>query len=527
MTMETLFSAKKIHLHIIVIMILSISVLWFGSKYLWTGNLNTTALGHTMNDQVGYVTASRNLAEAGELEGSLYYPALIKYYKSHNLLYMPGNYYIRTLFFYIFGYSIFTAFLPNLLAFIGSVILLFLIANQIYNMKTAYFASILFSLFTPFVLYSFSAMIEIIFVFACLLSFYFFIKLPKKAKITFGGLTILFPFLIRESAVLMLPGYAIMILFENDEKRYLKAFLFLGISVVLILLAKSISFISDIPPHFYLSLVNIRSLYTDAYALGNTHLVLTDIINIALNNIYQNIIVFKAILATWPLYSLDFTFFLSMLSLSLACVIVTIKNREINKSFAYFSIITALAVLSLIFSVQMYFVSYKGLRQLLFVVPFLLSVISNAIISSKMRKKVIFIALAMIFIVWSSLFYFSLKKFNKDFIMANAYDKKCNEFLDSIGVLNTKFFVAPHDISLDYVNLHYPIKWSFIPDNEETLKLLTDNYQVDMLIIPLGHNLSYEKDSLKVRTRLLENKFSMIGTKFFVNQLYLIYTPSH
>ena len=131
---------------------------------------------------------------------------------------MPGNYYTRALFLYLFGYSIFIAFLPNLLSFIGSVIFLFLIANIFFDRRTAYITVILFMLFPPFLLYSFSAMQEMLFVFTCLLSFYIFTRLPRKTRYIYGGLALLLPFLIRETAAFMVFGFATMIYLEHKQE---------------------------------------------------------------------------------------------------------------------------------------------------------------------------------------------------------------------------------------------------------------------------------------------------------------------
>lgn len=518
---------KKIY-HLIIILFLSVCILLVGSKYLWTGHLNTTALGHTMNDQVGYVTAARNLVDTGKLESSLYYPALINYYKSHNLLYMPGNYYIRAFFFYIFGYSIFMAFLPNFLAFIGSAVLLFIIADQLFNRKTAYITSICFMLFPPFVLYAFSAMIELVFVFSCLLAFYIFINLPQKTRHIFGGLAILLPFSIRESATLMLPGLAIMIFFDYTDKRFQKVFWFTGISLILLYLVKFIPFISDIPPHFYLSLVNINALYTDAYILENIHLSYTDIIKILWDNFSQNINIFKALIISWQSWPVGFTFFVQILFLSLICMFITIKNKSIKKTFAYFTTITVSVILFITFSVYMYFVN-SGVRQLLFMVPFILCTVFYAMLSSRIsRRKGISYALLTVILIFCIFFFFiSLQRFHNDFTNANIYAQKCNNFLDSIGVSNVNFFVAPHNISLDYVDRHYPIKWSFIPDNEKTLRLLTDKFPVDMLIIPFNHTLIYDRNSNKIKTTLLGDKFTITETRVFLDRTYFIFKPNH
>lgn len=518
--------ADEVSYHLIIIAFLALCILGIGSHYLWTGNLNTTAIGQTMNDQVGYITASRNLSESGKLESSLYYPALLNYYKGHNLLYMPGNYYIHALFFSLLGYSIFTAFLPSLLAFIGSALMLFLIARHFFNKETAYLSTICFMLFPPVVLYAYSAMMELLFVFFCLFAFFIFLKIPPKLRFIIGGLPLAAPYIIRESAVLMLPGLAIMVFLEGGNKRLLKSLFFAMSTLLLFFFIKKIPFISDIPPHFALSLINISGLYTDAFAVKNIHLSYLETLIIMLKNTLQNISDFQSVLFSWKYWPAGFTFYLMVLVLSGVCMIILRYNRKISRSFGYFTITTVLILIAVTFSILMYFMN-SGIRQILFMVPFLLCIVFYALSTSEISKRrgLILSLQAIILFSCSVLFLISINNFRNDFIMANAYEQKCNTFLDSLGVSKSAFFVAPHEISLDYVNTHYPVRWSFVPSNEETLKLLSKKYPVDVFIIPLGHPLTVDMKEQKVKTSLLDGAFSATETRVFNNAAYLVYRP--
>lgn len=521
-------TAKDNIFHLIIITLLSVCVLLIGSQFLWTGHLHSSALGQSMNDQPGYITTARNIAENGEYESSVYYPAKMPY-KSHNLTYMPGNYYIRAVFFSLFGYSIFTAFLPNLLAFIGSVILLFLTATRLFDRKIAYKAVILFMVFPPFVLYSFSAMQEMVFVFACLLSFYVFISLPQKTRYIFGGLTLLTPFFIKEVAVFMVPGFAMMIFSGYRQRRFQKTFVFLVVSVIMMFLILSLPVVSDRSSTFYARLVSSgASHYSDAYVLENVRLMTySDMAKLIWFHFWENIMIFKA-LFTSPHWAMDFTFFLIVLFSFLVCAVLLFLNKPINRVFAFFIVVSSFTICAAMFFMYE-FHNYQGLRLLLFIVPFSICVIVHALFTSKllMKRTYAIVTFALICIVSIYSFWSSLHRFHNDFIEADVYDQECANFLDSLGVSNAKFFVAPFYISLDYVNRHYPIKWSFVPDNEETLRLLTDKYPIDLIIIPLYHNLVYDTKQHKTRDKLLEGKFKLSGVQVFLNEVYLIFKPNH
>lgn len=187
---------------VIGISLLSMIILLIAQQFLWTGSLHTTALRNSLNDQPGYITAARNLYEHGRLESSVYYPAQILHYKDHNIHYMPGSYYVRAAFYYLFGYSLFVSVLPNIISFIGSAILIFLIAESLFGRKVAYCTSILFMTFPPIVLYSFTAMMELLFMFAVLLAFYAMLKLPQKIRYGVAPLLFMPAVLIRKQQFL-------------------------------------------------------------------------------------------------------------------------------------------------------------------------------------------------------------------------------------------------------------------------------------------------------------------------------------
>ncbi len=513
--------------HLAVIAFIALCVLGMGEHYLWTGTLHTTAIGNTMNDQVGYVTTARNLADYGRLESSLYYPALLKYYKSHNLLYMPGIYYIYAFFFRVLGFSIFAAFLPNLLAFIGSSLLLFMIARHSFNVQTAYMSTISFMLFPPVILYAYSAMMEMLFVFFCLAAFYVFLRIPKKVRFILGGLPFVAPYLIRESAVLMLPGLAMMIYLDSDERKIQKSVLFTFLSLCVFLLIDRIPYVADIPPHFTLSLVNISALYTDATAVKDIHLSFFATLVVMLGNAVENIGAFKALLLDWKDWPAGFTFYLMALILGFICTIIILYNKKIKKAFGYFTISTLLILVAITFSILMYFRN-SGIRQMLFMVPFLLCIAFYALSTSEIsrRRGLTFFLQAVIIASCIFFCFISLGNFRRDVVKTSAYEQKSNNFLDASGVSNARFFVAPHQISLDYVNSHFPIRWSFIPDNEETLGLLSAKYHIDMLIIPLGHPLTVDMKERKVKDSLLNGAFKATESRVFDNALYLIYRPT-
>jgi hypothetical protein len=44
--------------------------------------------------------------------------------------------------------------------------------------------------------------------------------------------------------------------------------------------------------------------------------------------------------------------------------------------------------------------------------------------------------------------------------------------------------VAPIGYSIEYVYLHHPVKWSFVPANRATLELLAEHYEIGTVVLP-------------------------------------------
>lgn len=502
----------------------SLCVLLVGSRFLWTGHLNTSGLGGSMNDQPGYIVTARNIAEHGSFESTIYYPAKVLYYKDHNVPYMPGNYYIRAIFFYLFGYSLFVSFLPNLLAFVGSSILLFLIAERMFDRTTAYVSTLVFMLFPPMALYAFSAMMENIFVFACLSSFYIFIRMPEKTRYILGVVPLLPVILIRETAIFMVFGYAAMIFLESERRSLWKTVIFLLISFSGIFLIYKLPFVSGRPPTFYARLINAFSLhYTDAYGLQNISLTTGETVRLVLNHFLKNVLNLIATVFFRP-WDLGFLCFLISIVLFILSIILIYFRMAGNRQLAAFAIVTAFTELLAIFMFYEYD-GYTGARMTLFLMPFFVCVVVGSALSGSLfpKKNSFRIFSVAVFVSTALFFLVALGHIERNYAMADEYDSRCDQFLKEVGVPQVSFFAAPFYISLDYVNKAYPVRWSFLPANEKTLKLLASRYPVSLLIIPSRHPLASEAAGNTGEETLLDGSFTKVDEKTFGRKKYLIF----
>ena len=145
-----------------------------------TDHVLTTALGGSSNDQVGYISVARNLAESGKLESSLVYPSVLHQKTTSNALYVPGHYYALALSFWLLGYSPLSAFAPSLLGYLVASCALFIAVRRLYDPTTASLATLIFMTFPAHLIYSGMAMAELTLLAACMLCFAVFVYVPRR-----------------------------------------------------------------------------------------------------------------------------------------------------------------------------------------------------------------------------------------------------------------------------------------------------------------------------------------------------------
>ena len=137
---------------VVLIIFLSLLTLSLGRLLMNAGTLNASALGTTMNDQAGYLSVARHFAESGMLESDLIYPSTLNQNASRNYLYMPGYYIFLGLSMKLFGGEAFL--LPGYLAFVVSVVCIYLISTRLYDRKVGLIAAVLFCVFPSHMVYA-------------------------------------------------------------------------------------------------------------------------------------------------------------------------------------------------------------------------------------------------------------------------------------------------------------------------------------------------------------------------------------
>src|SRR5262249_37201511 len=57
-------------------------------------------------------------------------------------------------------------------------------------------------------------------------------------------------------------------------------------------------------------------------------------------------------------------------------------------------------------------------------------------------------------------------------------------FLESTNHDDNYVLATPPQLPFDYVYLHYPVRWAFLPANRESLHLLNQAYPIGTLVLP-------------------------------------------
>ncbi|MFA6216006.1 MAG: glycosyltransferase family 39 protein, partial [Patescibacteria group bacterium] len=118
----------------------------------------------------------------------------------------PLVFIIQHLFFSLFGVSVFTARLPFALAGLGSVVLLYLLARQIYNQKVAWISSLILTVFSYHIWASRVGYLEPIALFFILLTGYlFFVSLVDHKKFILFGISLGLTLLTKYTVFFLIP----------------------------------------------------------------------------------------------------------------------------------------------------------------------------------------------------------------------------------------------------------------------------------------------------------------------------------
>jgi dolichyl-phosphate-mannose-protein mannosyltransferase len=457
------------------------------AQFVDWNSLFVNGLNGTLNDQVGYVTAARNWADKGSLDSSVILPSVLLQHTRRNTLYMPGHYWTLGITFRYLGYSLPHAFLPELLAFAIAVLLVYRIASALFGREVAYYSSALFIFFPLNLVYSFTAMMEMEAVAATLAALAIFLALPERMRPWLGPVTLTVPILFRETGVAVAALMALVI-FCGSQQRWKRTLTFAVLTCAVVLIMLTLPIASGRPSLWTASVFyrgQFEATYADAFATAGLHIGpiqwVIAIARMIRGNLHELLIPHFAIGVPSLLDFFSMLFVLSGIPIGLF-----LWRRE-RSGFALG--VAAMVLLMLLMELGFYKIwGYYGTRVILICQPFVAVLI--ALLLDRYLKRIRtgrLIAVATVTIVAIIATGSTYQVFRNE-ARINAEAAADTSFLESLGHDTRGLLVSPYEVSLPYVQKHYPARWSFVPANLRTLKILDEKYSVTTLLLPLGNS---------------------------------------
>jgi len=481
----------------------------------WT-RLPIKGLDQTLNDQVGYISAARHWIDDGKLESSLIYPSVLKQNFRRNVFYMPGFYAELAFAFRVLGYSAIIARIPSLISYLIACGFVYWIARRMFEADTARYACALFAFFPLNLFFAFTAMAELPLVAAGLAAFGIFVGAPQRFRWWAGPIALALPVMFRETGVLLGVLMCTILFFENteDARRH---------SILCGLLAGAVAFLLMMSPAGtgraslwaanVLGRAEFQAVYSDAFALEQIpHSPEDWLVAVAYNfwrNSYELLPHLSYLLR--HLISAGGLEGLALLSVLTGIPLGALRWRYNRDAFA---LGVALSTGLLFISVLCFYTvwSYRGIRSLLLIQPFV-AILWGVMISACTRNRkaglCILLASAILGVAVSA----SMWRQQRDAISAQRKD---TSFLESVIEDRSELIVSPWEISLDYVNEHYPQHWSFIPANCPTMQLLDSRELIGTLILPV-------KPGVKPEWKACGISLKFTGEEVWRGQTYWIF----
>ena len=457
---------------------------------------------HTQRS-AGVLTTARHLVETGALDSDVIYPSVLTQKVDKDYLYMPGYYLVLASGYAAFGFGTIPSILPSMAAHIVATIALFFGVNKVFGKDVATVAALVFAFLPANLAYAITAMVEPTLAAAVLVSLAIFIYLPAQTKAVVGPLLLAIPMFFRETGLVVGIPFVLMILF-NQRGDQARAFhwsrgMSAALFVVLTALVATAVLKSDLsagrPSLEPLIIVSNdeQTIYNDAYVLQrvrpDAQEWLTAPVVKVVSNARQLAGIFtgsaRALLdrgvsgltGAGYLEVVSLGLMLAGLPLSALAVIRRPRDPLLVGGLGLVGV-TLLAILGL------YFVRhFQAVRILLIGVPFE-CIAFGVLLSSlpRLPRKVTYVVAGLTMACGVGLTVAALHPTDVE----RAETQRHLEFMQRIGHDKSLVLVTPSDLPFDYLYTNYPVRWSFVPVDRQTLRLLNASYPVGTIILESG-----------------------------------------
>lgn len=475
--------AGRSHLVFDLIGVLAVSGLVLVVCSFWIDTARLHVLG-VWNDQVNYVTAGRNFLATGRWDSSVIYPSLLYQQTTKNYLYMPGHCLSLALSYRLFGYGVLPSLLPNLVAFVVASVCVYLAARRLYGRRAGLLAALLLMSCPYTLLFSFSAMAEMTFLAAVAIAFCLFVHLPPATRVPAAPFLLVIPFLFRETGALLVIPMALLILAAPHPRRLLRAGLAVLASVVVLAGVLQSPLASGRPS---LRLANTyrnnNAKYFDAVAnrhlpagLGEFAAHLPKRVGDEARKLCQSLIH-----PTEPLFRRIPILVLG--SLIPLMGLGAILRRDALRLGCAVLILVLFALLATFQTTT----GWSATRNLMFVCPLVVTVVAGALARPWTRRCWAAGVLTSAVVAGAALCVVWFARHANTLLYAGGHtrgERLAHIIETDVGHNPNTVLVAHHPDIAEYLLSRYPARWSFLPANLQTLKLLNDRYDIGTILLP-------------------------------------------
>jgi len=473
--------------------------------------ISVDGLQGTLNDQVGYISVARHLADGRGMVSSIIYPSVLRQAVSKNTLYMPGFYWVLALTYKLFGYSVVVSFFPALASYLVACGLTYWVADRLYGTGAGTYALALFAFFPLCLVFAFTAMAEMPVVAAGLAGFAVFLwalggekRISENSTIgnereepgtqgeRSGGnrgmcwravgasaLAVIVPLFFRETAVVVgLVILAVLLARAGSGRRMATvAAALMAAAVVAVMLSPVGAGRPSLWRADVLAEGDPKVLYADAFAMGNLPSGVRDWADALGGNFRDNArnLVWRSQDADGWVEKSAVWFLLSGIPLG------AWRWRRRRDGFAG-GVSAAVAVL-LAADLSCYDIwGYHGVRAFLVMEPFV-AILWGVELQRWLRERGRWrqtLAVAACFVAGTA----GAVLVMRGQAEVNADTLEDTEFLESLRPDNQMLVASPYDISLGYVQEHYPVRWAFLPSDCRTMRLLDERYRIGTVVLP-------------------------------------------
>jgi hypothetical protein len=453
--------------------------------------LNPTRLhvdaGGMLNDQVGYIAVARNLVGTGRLESNLIYPAILSQKKSRTYLYMPGYYVVLATSYALFGFGVCQSVLPSVAGFVVSAVLVYLIGARLYDRRTGFLAAGLFMTFPANLLFAWTAMSESVVVTATLVAVAAFIAVPTRWRASAGPILLVLPFLFRETAVFLILPLMALVAREDDGWQRRAPFVLVVGTLVLLSAVYCLDFSAGRPAlnRMHIDAGTGLAKYTDA-TVPPWPPTLANWLQEVATNVAHNGPRLVGVFSSASALERVALAILMMLPLVVVAYGMIVWRRDLFPLAVGLMAVCVMAAVMSLYSPH----GFRAVRMTLFTYPLLVVCGARCAARFDGRRWSLRSRLALRGAVclglagWLGISLYVLSRTGRALHVADAADDAALEFMNAVHHDDRRMLVAPFWMALPYVFSHHPVHWAFVPKNRPTLDILSQQYDIETLVMP-------------------------------------------